>query len=162
MNETCQHKGCENPATLTLTFGGHGYRVCSTCEQGLRPEIVATAEAARKAAGQISGYLAGHFGTSIAQAAPLAEALVGQVVSGQPLDDVVGNFRQAVIQETAANQEPAVQGNVIQAQQQPHKPKPGARTSRQSRLLSPPARKTCCGASPRAIPGSPTGGLSTC
>ena len=117
MNGTCHNKGCENPATLTLTFGGRGYRICSTCEQELRPEIVATAEAARKAADQISGYLAGHFGTSIAQAAPLAQALVGQVISGQPLDDVVGNFRQAVIQETAANQEPAVQGNVIQAQQ---------------------------------------------
>ncbi len=117
MNGTCQHKGCENPATLTLTFGGRGYRICSTCEQELRPEIVATAEAARKAADQISGYLAGHFGTSIAQAAPIAQMLVGQVVSGRTLDDVVGNFRQAVIQETAANRDPAVQGEVIQAQQ---------------------------------------------
>ena len=82
MNGTCQNKGCENPATTALTFGGRDYRICSKCRQELQPQIVATAEAARKAADQISGYLAGHFGTSIAQAAPLAQMLVGQVVSG--------------------------------------------------------------------------------
>lgn len=64
-----------------------------------------------------AGYLAGHFGTSIQRAAPLAQALVGQVVSGQPIDDVVQDFRQAVIQGTAADQDPAIHGNVIQAPQ---------------------------------------------
>lgn len=63
-------QGCENPATIALSFGGHDNRICSMCEQELQPELAATAAVARDVVNQVSGYLSAFFGIGIGQAAP--------------------------------------------------------------------------------------------
>lgn len=121
MNGTCQyHTTCGNLATTTVRFRGRERQICSSCEPEMRAMVRKIQAAAGEAVDQLSSILADHFGVRTQETSDIGQLLVTQLVSGIPMDDVVGNFRQAVNLAVVADSERRARASANQSPPHPH------------------------------------------